>query len=101
MIPVTNYKPLAGDIVTMKYDTHNEDTNIGTDWRNVKVLSDECLNIGYHGETFNGYCEEQQKTFYSKRIIFAFIQRHDSWLIYASDKYDQETDEYLGNPNDR
>ena len=101
MIIDSNYVPMEGDSIKMYYDSHNEDTNIGTDSRLVQVTKSCYYNPKFSkGLIFNALCENEIKNFYKKRIMFAVVNRHNNYIIYANDKYDEDLN-YIGDEADR
>ena len=96
MIVDPNYVPMEGDIIKMLYDTHNEDTNLGTGARKVHVTKSCYFNPAFRkGTIFNALCEDEIKNFYTKRIMFATIDRHSSLILYSNNNYDLEFN-YIG-----
>jgi len=101
MIIDNNYSPIEGDEIKMFYDTHNEDTNLGTGARKVLVTRSAFFNpIFTKGAIFNALCENEIKNFYEKRIMFAIIERHHNHILYINDRYDEDLN-YVGDEEER
>jgi len=100
MIFINNYTASSGDFIHLNYDTHNEDTNLGTDARYITVLNSSFYNPSYKkGLSFTATCEGIQKTFYDKRIMEAVIKRNNTVMYYTNPRYEDCV--YIGPEGDR